>query len=301
MALAILMVLFGLSRRLSDPMALVVYTSQDQVYAEPVLKGFEKESGIPLRVVYDSEAVKTVGLVNRIIAEREHPQCDVFWNNEELRTRQLEALGVLNVEVGWVPFGYRSRRIVIHTNLVEASLVPRSLMDLTNVVWKGKVAVAYPLFGTTSTHFLALRHHWGDEVWRGWCKGLEANEPLVVDGNSMVVKLVGQGQAWVGLTDSDDIAAGLRDGLPIAALPMSTETLLIPNTVAMVRGGAMAEYSFRLMEYLQRSATLKALVEANALESVRLPADDTALRPDWLRLMDGIEGDTAWLKDLFIR
>src|SRR5580700_4973525 len=67
----------------------VIYTSQDEVYAEPIFKDFEKETGIPVRAVYDSESVKTVGLVNRLIAESANPQCDVFWNNEEFRTRQL--------------------------------------------------------------------------------------------------------------------------------------------------------------------------------------------------------------------
>src|SRR6476661_7022367 len=46
-------------------------------------------TGIIVRPVYDNEAAKTVGLVNRLIAEKNNPQCDVFWNNEELRTHQL--------------------------------------------------------------------------------------------------------------------------------------------------------------------------------------------------------------------
>src|SRR4051812_2009172 len=67
----------------------VIYASQDQVYAEPILADFTKETGIKVLPLYDSEAVKTVGLANRLLAERSHPQCDVFWSNEELRTRQL--------------------------------------------------------------------------------------------------------------------------------------------------------------------------------------------------------------------
>src|SRR5438067_2104074 len=69
--------------------AVVVYTSQDQVYAEPILKRFTARTGIPVAAVYDSESVKTAGLVNRLKAESAHPQCDVFWNNEELLTRHL--------------------------------------------------------------------------------------------------------------------------------------------------------------------------------------------------------------------
>ena len=56
----------------------VVYAAQDQVYAEPVFAEFQKETGIKVKAVYDSEAVKTVGLANRLLAERSHPQCDMF-------------------------------------------------------------------------------------------------------------------------------------------------------------------------------------------------------------------------------
>ncbi|HLF23236.1 MAG TPA: hypothetical protein VI565_04870, partial [Burkholderiales bacterium] len=96
----------------------VIYAAQDQVYAEPILREFEKETGIKVKAVYDSEAVKTVGLANRLLAERSHPQCDVFWGNEEMRTRQLAAQGVFRETNGWAALGYRSRRIVINTNFV---------------------------------------------------------------------------------------------------------------------------------------------------------------------------------------
>ena len=49
----------------------VVYASQDQVYAEPILQEFTRSTGIKVRAVYDSEAVKTVGLVNRRDVEEE--------------------------------------------------------------------------------------------------------------------------------------------------------------------------------------------------------------------------------------
>src|SRR5262245_23587347 len=96
----------------SQRSVVVVYTSQDQVYAEPILHEFTKQTDIEVRAVYDSEAVKTVGLANRLLAERGHPQCDVFWNNEELRTRQLAAQNAFRETNAWRAAGYRSRRIV---------------------------------------------------------------------------------------------------------------------------------------------------------------------------------------------
>src|SRR5580693_2985320 len=122
----------------------VVYTSQDEVFAEPIFREFEAQTGIQVRPVYDSEAVKTVGLVNRLLTEQSNPQCDVFWNNEEFRTRQLAAHDVFRPTNGWTHLGYRTRRLVINTNLLSAANGPRSFSDATNALWRGKAALAYP-------------------------------------------------------------------------------------------------------------------------------------------------------------
>ena len=280
----------------------IVYAAQDQVYAEPIFKQFTKETGVKVRAVYDSEAVKTVGLANRLLAERRHPQCDVFWGNEELRTRQLAAQGVFRETNGWAAFGFRSRRIVVNTNKVTSlnETTPMSLLELTNAAWRGKVALAYPMFGTTSAHFLALRQAWGETNWLRWCRALQANKPFLVDGNSQVVKLVGRGEAWIGLTDSDDISAGRSEGLPIAALPMTSDSLLIPNTVGVVRGGPNPSSAQRLFQYLQRREVTEQLVLVQALEGWT-PEARPQLSVDWDAVLQGLEPTTAMLKEIFLR
>src|SRR5258708_15064704 len=248
----------------------IAYCAQDQEYAEAIFSDFEKATGIKVRAVYDSEAVKTVGLANRLFAERSHPQCDVFWGNEEMRTRQLAGQNVFRETNGWAAFGYRSRRVVIHPNQLSVASAPHSLIDLTNETWRGKIALAYPQFGTTATHFHALRQHWGDDAWQIWCHALASNKPFLVDGNSVVVKVVAKGEAWIGLTDSDDIADGQREGLPIAACPMNSESLLIPNTVAVTRSAPHPESAQLLFDYLQRQEVVERLVAARALEGFSL-------------------------------
>jgi iron(III) transport system substrate-binding protein len=280
----------------------IAYCAQDQEYAEPILREFDKQTGIKARAVYDSEAVKTVGLANRLLAERPHPQCDVFWGNEELRTRQLAAQNVFRATNGWAAVGYRSRRVVINTNRLSLAAAPRSLLELTNEAWRGKVALAYPQFGTTATHFHALRQHWGDARWQAWCRALAANKPMLVDGNSVVVKMVGRGEAWIGLTDSDDVAAGQAEGLPVALLPMTEETLLIPNTIAVVRSAPHPETAQRLFEYLQRREVVQRLVAARALEGLSA-SEVTAptLKVNWDALLDKLAGTTAELNRIFLR
>ena len=277
----------------------VVYTSQDQVYAEPILKEFEQQTGIEVRAVYDSESVKTVGLVNRLVAEKDRPQCDLFWNNEEMRTRQLAALGVFDK---WTAVGYRSRRIAVNTNKVSLAAAPHSLAELTNETWRGRVALAYPLFGTTATHFLALRQSWGDKGWQDWCRSLAAGKPFLVDGNSVAARLVAKGEAWVGLTDSDDVAAEQREGASIVPLPLTEESLLIPNTVAVVRGARHPQAAEKLFVYLQRPDVLEKLVAANALEGVSTSTGPNAtLKPDWDRLLTELEAGTTESKQIFLR
>lgn len=298
--------------------AVTVYAAQDQVFAEPILREFEEETGIKVKAVYDSEAVKTVGLANRLLAEHSHPQCDVFWGNEEMRTRQLAAQNVFRKANGWASFGYRSRRIVINTNFVserqapsrldstnlpaEAALgAPTSLLELTNETWRGKVALAFPQFGTTATHFHAMKQLWGEAAWLAWCRALAANKPFIVDGNSVVVKQVARGEAWIGLTDSDDVFAGQREGAPLAMLPLSEEQLLIPNTVGVIRNAPHPANAERLFQYLQRQEVAEKLVAAKALEHATDRTNATALKPDWDALLHDLETTTKQLNEIFLR
>jgi len=298
-ALAIMAALLGGCGGHREP-TVIVYCAQDQVFAEPLLAEFTRQTGIKARAVFDSEAVKTVGLANRLLAEKNHPQCDVFWGNEELRTRQLAAQGVFRATNGYMAFGFRTRRIVINTNKVSLAEAPRTLAELTNSAWRGKVALAYPMFGTTATHFLALRQRWGDAPWQAWCRALRANQPFLVDGNSVVVKLVGQGETWIGLTDWDDIAGGIHEGLPLAAMPLTPETLLIPNTVAVVRGAPHAAEAEQMFQFLQRPEVAERLVKEAALEGTQ-PGQRQGLQVDWKALLTDLDSATETIKQIFLR
>jgi iron(III) transport system substrate-binding protein len=291
--------LLCLSCRDSRQPFVILYTSQDQQFAEPILADFTKQTGIKVRAVFDSEAVKTVGLANRLLAEAKHPQCDVWWSNEALRTQQLAQRGALETN-SIVEFGFRSRRLVINTNQLSLIAAPTSLLELTNAGWRGKVALAYPMFGTTSAQFIALRRHWGVAGWEQWCRTLAANKPFLVDGNSVVVKLVGRGEAAIGLTDFDDIAAGQREGLPLASLPLSDESVLIPNSAAVVRGAPHSAEAKKLVEFLTSNAVLEKLITTTALEG-KSPESLPRARADWGKLLDDLEPATEFLRVTFLR
>src|SRR5262249_44846354 len=84
----------GCSSRTNSASTVVVYTSVDDVFARPVAEQFEKETGIKVNLVPDTEETKSTGLLNRLIAEKDRPQADVFWSGDTVRPGILKKHGV---------------------------------------------------------------------------------------------------------------------------------------------------------------------------------------------------------------
>ena len=106
----------------------------------------------------------------------------------------------------------------------------------------------------------------------------------------------------IGLTDSDDIAEGQSNGLPIMPLPINEETLLIPNTVGITHNAPNPEPAEKLFEYLQRPEIAQRLIAAKALEGTSIAAISTlTLKPDWSSLLNDLEPVTTKLNQIFLR
>lgn len=239
-----------------SPRSVVVYTSVDQVYAEPILQRFAQRSGIRVLPVFDVEAAKTTGLVNRLLAERQRPQADVWWSSEFAQTIQLAEQGVLapyasprraelpadyqDEDGYWTGLAGRARVILVNTDLVPPERYPRSIFDLLDPAWPAdRVGLAYPLFGTTATQAAALYARLGPDAALDFYTRLRARGARVVDGNSVVRDLVANGQLMLGLTDSDDACGAVSNGAPVQVIFPDQEgigTLIVIGTVGLVTG-----------------------------------------------------------------
>ena len=51
----------------TESRSVVVYVSEDQVFSEPILKDFEKETGIHVNAVFDTEESKSTGVMLSLI------------------------------------------------------------------------------------------------------------------------------------------------------------------------------------------------------------------------------------------
>jgi iron(III) transport system substrate-binding protein len=301
-----------------DNRQVVVYTAIDQVDAGRILGAFEKETGIKVLPLYDTEAQKTTGLALRLAAEVSRPQADVFLNNELSRTLMLAGKGVLAPYVSpsasdipakwkaadgmWAAMFLRARVIVANTDLVSEADSPRALEDLASAKWKGKVAIANPLFGTTACQAAAQAHIGGEEKALDYFRRLKANGVRVYDGNSVVRDVVAAGEVPVGLTDTDDALLGIARGMKLRMiLPDQAEggmgTLVIPNSVAMVKGAPHPEEAKALIDYLLSKAVedrftdpkagyIGVRVSTQRLGGVPELADIKPMKVDWQAVGD---------------
>ena len=323
-------VLAGCSGR-TPQATVVVYTALDQIFSEHVLQRFEAETGIRVKAVYDTETTKTVGLVNRIVAEAAHPRCDVFWNNEIVRTVMLKRKGLLqphaspsasDIPAGlkdhegyWHGFAARARVLVYNSGQLSAP--PTSILELTGPVWRDKVALAYPLFGTTATHAAALFAHWGDDKARQYFLDLKKNGVVIVDGNAASKDMVARGEVAIGFTDTDDANVAIRQRRPVEIVyPDQADhqmgTLVIPNTVALIKGCPHPGAGRKLIDFLlsrdvERMLALSGSAQMPVRPDTPVPtgtpslAGIKAMPVDWETVEARLPEVSRFMEELFVR
>jgi iron(III) transport system substrate-binding protein len=284
------------------PRTVTVYVSTDRVFSEPVLREYERRSGVNVNAVYDTEETKSTGLANRLLAEKARPQADVFWSNEPVRTLVLKSRDVLAPHTSpnatgipaslvdpdgyWTGFSARIRVIAYNTALVKPEEAPASVFDLADPKWRGQVAMADPRFGSTSFHVAALYALAGDQKMDDFFRRLKANAVRVVDGNSVVRDLVARGEVKVGLTDTDDVNVAMKDGQPVGLVLPDRNGLgvpVMPNMVSLIANAPHADEGRRLIDYLLSPDVERQLAQS---EAVQIPLHAGVTGPENIPAID---------------
>jgi len=277
---------------------LTVYCSLDQEFSEELMRRFEQESGLTVRVEYDVEANKNVGLASRIREERARPRCDVFWSNEFAQMVSLASDGLLasydspsaatipahfrDAEHRWTGFAARARIFIVNTELADPAELD-SMWDLFDPRWAGKVGMARPLAGTTPTHMAALFEVLGEAEGARYVETAArlAEEDLltIATGNAHVMRQVREGQLVFGWTDTDDFNVAREAGFPVAAVYPDKDTvgtLLIPNTIGVLADAPHPEAARRFVDWALRP---EIEAELAASRSAQIPVRAEVPRP----------------------
>jgi len=279
----------------------VVYVSEDQVFSEPVLKDFERDSGIVVRAVYDTEETKSAGVMNRLIAEKSNPQADLYWANEPIRAEILRTSGVSapyrspnaegipdrfrDPQGYWTGFSARARMLIVGKG---ANNKPASILAYTDPRFRGKAVIANPLFGTTTAHVAALFALWGDERGNAFLQAMRNNDVKVVSSNGESADQVATGSFEFALADSDDVYSRQKQGGPVEGIypdqePNGIGCFIVPNAVVLVNGGPHAEAGKKLVDYLLSRETEKKLAYSDAAQ---IPLHDGVETPPSVRRLE---------------
>jgi iron(III) transport system substrate-binding protein len=298
--------------------SVVVYSSADKEFAELIFRAYERKTGAKVLPLYDTEETKTAGLTARLVAEKAHPQADVFWSSDTSRAVALADQGIAAAYTSpeaagipprykssaglWTGFAARIRVLLYNTDQIKAADAPRSVLDFTGARWKGRFAFANPHFGTMSFHAAALFTKWDDARATSFLQALKANGAVVAAGNADVKDRVSDGRVAAGILDEDDAVVALRDKKPVALVvpdqdgPDALGTPLMPNATFLVAGAPHPEEGRRFIDFLVSAEAEGILAASDAAQyPLHTGVPGPALLPplDRIRVMDVDYGEVA--------
>lgn len=281
-----------------------VYVSEDQVFSEPILKDFEKQTGIKVKAIYDTEEAKSTGTMNRLIAEKDNPQADVYWANEPIRAEVLKQKGISASYISpnakdipavfkdpdgyWTGFSARARVLIVNNKVKEK---PTSISAYLDPRWKGKAVIANPLFGTTTSEIAALFTLWGDEQAKAFMMGLKKNKVAVSTSNGESADFVAAGQYDFSLVDSDDGVNRMRQGKPVSIVypdqgPNGIGCFIVPNAVVLIKGAPHPQLAKKVIDFLLSPQTESKLAFADCAQ---IPLHPGVKMPEELKSIDQIK------------
>ncbi len=284
------------------PPRVVVYCSVDEAFAADVLTRYQSSTNVELSPVFDSEAGKTTGLVNRIIAESRGggARADVFWSSELFNTILLARRGLLepyapppaadipdrfrDPQRRWTALAARARVIAYDPLRVAPERLPARWEDLADPRFAKQTAIANPLFGTTRGHVAAMFAEWGTDRGQAFLRRLRDGGVTIADGNSSAVRAVLSGKVAMAATDTDDVWLAQRSGAVLGVHYPDMGgggTLLIPCSVALVKGGANTRAAKALIDYLV-SAEVERMLALSESRNIPVRASlRRELRMEW--------------------
>ncbi|MCC6574893.1 MAG: extracellular solute-binding protein [Planctomycetes bacterium] len=288
MACLVLLVLAACAPTPPAGHTLKLYAAVDREVAEEVLAAFTKSTGIKVEAVYDSEMAKTAGLAKRLEIEKDNPQADAWWSGESLYTSMLAARGCLaklpeDVPEGarrygareWVACSARLRVLVYHAKHWPGAVPEPSSLDLiSDARLKDRCVIANPETGTTATHVAWLM---AQDDGRELLKGAKANGLRMVASNSAVVRAVQQGDAWLGVTDSDDVLVAratdpdLRFAVPDQQAG-GRGSVSTPCSAAIVKGAMQPQLAAAFLKWLV-SAEGEGAMARSAMRNIPIASD----------------------------
>ncbi|CAA9482383.1 MAG: Ferric iron ABC transporter, iron-binding protein [uncultured Solirubrobacteraceae bacterium] len=243
---------------------LVVYSGRNEALVKPLLDDFAAETRLDISVRF----ADTTELAGTVIEEGSSPRADVFIGQDAGALARLDERGLLapyaatgvppryRSESGtWTGLSARARVLIVNTETLPSGERPKSVFDLVEPRWKGKVAAPDATNASWIGFVSEMRLKEGDAKTRRWLEGMKRNDLAVLGSHTDVRKAVGSGEFDVGLVNHYYVELEKRDNSPVEAIFTDQEAGgfgVVVNAASggILKGAEHPEAAKRLMDYL---------------------------------------------------
>jgi iron(III) transport system substrate-binding protein len=192
---------------------LIVYSSRNENFVDPLLQKFENETGLKVKALHAGDNV-----INKIKEEKNNVQADIFISNDIGALEHLRLEGFLQgytpdgIETlvqryraqdnSWFALSARTRVFIYNKDLISEEEMPKTIWELTDSKWKGQFAITRGGNGSMIGHVSALRNEWGDSRTSEWLSKIKDNAGSIMQGHGDIRRAVGAGEFTFGLVNN---------------------------------------------------------------------------------------------------
>ncbi|WP_228059970.1 iron ABC transporter substrate-binding protein [Plectonema radiosum] len=212
-ALAAMIVGTGLAVNAQQSKTLTIYSGRDEKLIGPLIEKAKKDLKLNIQVRYGDTAELAIALLE----EGNNSRADMFFAQDagalgtlQQRGRTLAIPGATLNKVNsryrspsgnWMGISGRARVINYNTKLVKQGDLPKSIWELTQPKWRGKVGWA-PTNGSFQSFVTAMRKLEGDQKTVQWLRAMKANGVKDYGKNTAILEAVGRGEIHLGLANN---------------------------------------------------------------------------------------------------
>ncbi|SFX17797.1 iron ABC transporter substrate-binding protein [Marinospirillum alkaliphilum] len=192
---------------------LTLYSGRGESLVQPLVSQFEQQTGIKVNVRYGDTAQLAVLLQE----EGRRSPADVYWGQDAGAMGAVSQAGLLaslpadvyenlpgiykSVTGNWVATSGRARLLVHSLERAPVAEHPRSVFDLTDAQYRGRVGWA-PTNGSFQSFVTGMRVTYGDEKTLEWLNAMKANGVKAFRNNGTIIQGVADGEIDYGLTNN---------------------------------------------------------------------------------------------------
>lgn len=255
----------------------VVYSAGPDNLVKKITKGFEKQSGLKVKVFSST----TGKVLSRIKAEKAKPQADVVilaslssaigLKKDGMTETYANAKNANNLFDGWKDkdnnyFSYSGSALAIVYNTKSVKTPPKDWADLTSPKYKNQINVSDPSLSGSCLDFVSGYVNVNGEKGWNYFKDVKKNGAQMVGANNEALDPVITGEKSIVLAGVDYMTyAAKAKGEPVDLVYPSSGTVISPRPALILKGAKNKDNAEKFIDYLLSDEAQKMVANAYLL------------------------------------